>query len=132
MVSSHARPDHVSRVTHDHTSVLELVETTWNLPAPTYRDLHAGSRLDPIDLTSPPAFLDPPTLAAPADPAFLTGCLSTGPGTIPPADYVTNGQLSPDGPRAVGNVDLAGSVYLTVEWCVGPGRPGSGAVQEGS
>ena len=91
VVSPYARPDYVSRVTHDHTSVLKLVETKWNLPALTYRDLHADNLLDSIDLTSPPAFLDPPTLAAPADPAFLAGCLSTGPGTIPPADYVTNG-----------------------------------------
>ena len=76
---------------HDHTSVLRLVESKWNLPALTYRDAAADNMLDSLDLTGPPAFLTPPTLAAAPDPALLAGCLSTGPGTIPPAGYVTTG-----------------------------------------
>ena len=91
VVSPYARPDYVSHVTHDHTSVLKLVESKWNLPALTYRDLHADNLLDTVDLTGPPAFLNPPTLAAPADPSLLAGCLTTGPGTIPPAGYITTG-----------------------------------------
>ena len=91
VVSPYARPNYVSSVVHDHTSVLRLVESKWNLPALTYRDAAADNLLDSLDLTSPPAFLTPPALAAPADPAVLAGCLSTGPGTIPPAGYVIAG-----------------------------------------
>ncbi len=89
MVSPFARPDYVSSVVHDHTSILKLVETKWNLPALTYRDAHADNLLDCVDLVHPPAFLVPPTLAPPIDPSSDDGCLTTGPGTIPPPGYVT-------------------------------------------
>jgi phospholipase C len=91
VVSPYARPNYVSHVVHDHTSVLKLIETKWNLPALTYRDFYADNLLDSVDLAGTPAFLTPPTLATPADPAVLAGCLSTGPGTIPPPGYVTTG-----------------------------------------
>ncbi|MGH9078674.1 MAG: alkaline phosphatase family protein [Acidimicrobiales bacterium] len=89
VVSPYARPNYVSHVVHDHTSVLKLIETKWNLPALTYRDLLADDMLDSVDLTSPPAFLTPPTLTAALDPTLAEGCLTTGPGTIPPPAYVT-------------------------------------------
>ena len=89
VVSPRAKPNYVSRTVHDHTSVLKMVETKWNLPSLTRRDAAADDLLDSIDLTGPPQFLTPPTLAAPPDPSVLDGCLSTGPGTIPPAGYVT-------------------------------------------
>jgi phospholipase C len=92
VVSPYARPNYVSSVVHDHTSILKLVETKWNLPALTERDAHADDLLDSVDLTSTPAFLTPPTLASPADPTVLDGCLTTGPGTIPPPGYVTGGK----------------------------------------
>jgi len=91
VVSPYARADYVSHVVHDHTSVLKLVETKWNLPALTYRDYAADNLLDCVDLSSAPAFMTPPTLAAPLDPSLAAGCLTTGPGTIPPAGYVTFG-----------------------------------------
>jgi phospholipase C len=91
VVSPYARPDYVSHVVHDHTSILKLVESKWNLPALTRRDAHADNLLDTVDLPSPPAFLTPPSLASAPDPNVLAGCLSTGPGTIPPAGYVTTG-----------------------------------------
>ncbi len=65
VVSARARPDYVSHLVHDHTSVLKLVETKWNLPALTYRDANASNLLDTIDLKATPAFLEPPTLPAP-------------------------------------------------------------------
>ncbi len=89
VVSPFARPDYVSSVVHDHTSILKLVETKWNLPAFTHRDAHADDLLDCVDLTGPPAFLTPPKLAAPIDPSSDDSCLSTGPGTIPPPGSVT-------------------------------------------
>jgi len=88
IVSPYARPDYVSHVVHDHTSVLKLIETKWNLPALTNRDASADDLLDSLDLTRPPHFLRPPKLAAPADPAVLAGCLTTGAGTIPPPSAV--------------------------------------------
>jgi len=89
VVSPYARPDYVSHVVHDHTSVLKLIETKWNLPALTYRDAAADDLLDSVDLAAPPHFLTPPKLAAPADPSALAGCLSSGAGTIPPSGSVT-------------------------------------------
>ncbi len=89
VVSPYARKDYVSHVVHDHTSILKLVETKWNLPVLTQRDAAADDLLDSVDLQAPPAFLTPPRLAAGPDPGLLAGCLSTGPGTIPPAGYVT-------------------------------------------
>ncbi len=89
IVSPFARENYVSEVVHDFTSILKLVETKWNLPALTYRDANADNLLDSVDLTSPPAFLTPPTLATPIDPTIADACLSTGPGTIPPPSYVT-------------------------------------------
>jgi phospholipase C len=88
VVSPYARPDYVSHVVHDHTSVLKLIETKWNLPALTNRDAAADDLLDSVDLTRPPHFLHPPKLAAPADPAASAGCLSSGAGTIPPPGAV--------------------------------------------
>ncbi len=88
VVSPFARPDYVSSVVHDHTSILKLIETKWNLPALTRRDANADNLLDSVDLVNPPAFLTPPTLAAALDPTEDDGCQSTGPGTIPPPGYV--------------------------------------------
>ena len=69
IVSPYARKNYVSHVVHDHTSILKLIETKWNLPALTYRDANADNLLDSLDLKSKPAFLEPPTLPAPALPA---------------------------------------------------------------
>lgn len=83
VVSPYARRDFVSHTVYDHTSVLKLIETKWNLPALTNRDAHANNILDMVDFESAPAFLHPPVLAAPANPAVRAGCLKTGPGPIP-------------------------------------------------
>ncbi len=84
LVSPYAKADYVSHVTYDHTSILKLVETKWNLPAMTRRDAAAANLLDMVDFSSKPQFLHPPTLPAPANAAALAGCLTTGPGVIPP------------------------------------------------
>jgi phospholipase C len=90
VVSPFAKKGYVSHVVHDHTSILKLVETKWNLPVLTGRDAAADDLLDSVDLYRPPAFLTPPKLANGPEPALLAGCLSTGPGTIPPAEFVAN------------------------------------------
>lgn len=69
VLSPYARKDYVSHVVHDHTSILRLLETKWNLGALTYRDANASNLLDTLDFTSAPAFLVPPQLTDPAWPA---------------------------------------------------------------
>jgi phospholipase C len=69
VVSPWAKRNHVSHVVYDHTSILKLVETKWNLPALTYRDANANNMLDFFDLTARHApFEEPPTLATPLNP----------------------------------------------------------------
>jgi phospholipase C len=89
IVSPYAKKDYVSHVVHDHTSILKLIETKWNLPVLTDRDAAADDLLDSVDLQASPAFLTPPKLVAAVDPGLAAGCLATGPGTIPPPAYVT-------------------------------------------
>ncbi len=66
VVSPYARPQHVCSEVFDHTSLLKLVEEKWNLPPLTARDAAALAPLSALDLTGPPAFLDPPSLPRPA------------------------------------------------------------------
>jgi phospholipase C len=90
LVSPWARPHYVSHRVFDHTSILKLVESKWNLPALTYRDANAQAMLDMLDLRRP-AFAEPPALARPlleSDPASLS-CDVSGPGVIPPPGSVT-------------------------------------------
>ena len=79
----------MSHVTHDHTSVLKLVETKWNLGALTYRDANADNLLDSLDLHGRPGV--PPAAGAAA--AGARGrprpCVPGDPGgPIPPPDAV--------------------------------------------
>jgi phospholipase C len=88
VVSPWSRPDHVTSVVHDHTSILAMVERKWNLPALTNRDAAAADLSDFLDLDVP-RFAEPPTLAQPlAGPAQLA-CEKNGPGQIPPPGSVT-------------------------------------------
>jgi phospholipase C len=66
LVSPYSRPDYVCGEVLDHTSVLKLVAEKWNLPPLTARDAAAVSPLRALDLTGPPAFLEPPSLPKPA------------------------------------------------------------------
>ena len=87
VISPFAKPHHVSHVVHDHTSVLKLIETKFNLGALTYRDANASNLLDSLDLHRHhrPAFLDPPELAAPGLPATGSSCSATPPPPTEPA-----------------------------------------------
>jgi phospholipase C len=104
VVSARSKKDYVSHQTFDHTSILKLVETKWNLPALTYRDANAHNMLDFFDLKSKrPPFAEPPTLATPKNPfsspaalpvssitteqkaMFHTICDELPTGTLPPA-----------------------------------------------
>ncbi len=90
VVSPWARPDYVSHQVFDHTSILKLVETKWNLPALTRRDANANNMLDMFDF-SRPSFRTPPRLAKPlvATDSSALACNTSGPGVIPPPGSVT-------------------------------------------
>ena len=66
IVSPYAWADCVLSDVFDHTSVLKLVEEKWNLPPLTRRDAAAAAPLAALDLSAPPAFLNPPELPAPS------------------------------------------------------------------
>ena len=87
LVSPYAKTNYVSSDVSDHTSILRMIETKWNLPALTKRDAGAHNLLDMVDFQSSPAFATPPKLAAPADwSAHL--CIPGTTGTIPPSSAV--------------------------------------------
>jgi phospholipase C len=86
IVSPFAKRNYVSHQVHDHTSILKLIETKWNLGALTYRDANASNLLDSLDLDGPPAFADPPTLPAPGKAGVCKPGTPGGP--IPPADAI--------------------------------------------
>ena len=53
VASPYSKPNGVTNVVHDHTSVLATIEAKWNLPALTYRDANARTVEDFLDLSSP-------------------------------------------------------------------------------
>jgi phospholipase C len=115
VVSAWSKKDYVSHQVFDHTSVLKLVETKWNLPAMTYRDANARNMLDFFDLKAKrPPFAEPPVLKAPANPfsspaalpasslstadeaLFHTICTELPAGSLPPS----GAKLTAPPPRA--------------------------------
>jgi phospholipase C len=61
VVSPWARPQYVSNVVQDHTSLAAFIERKWNLPAMTFRDANADPMTDYFDFRRP-AFAQPPRL----------------------------------------------------------------------
>ncbi len=59
VASPYSKPNAVTNVVHDHTSVLATIEEKWNLPALTYRDANARTVEDFLDLGRA-SFLEPP------------------------------------------------------------------------
>jgi phospholipase C len=66
VASPYSKPDHVSSVVYDHTSVLATIEQRWDVTPLTKRDAAAAPLWDFVDLTSSPAFPHPPPLPRPA------------------------------------------------------------------
>lgn len=62
VVSPYSKPNAVTNVVHDHTSIYSTIAAKWNLPACTYRDANATTMMDFLD-TSRMAFREPPRLA---------------------------------------------------------------------
>ena len=78
VVSPWARAGYVSHNVFDHTSILRLAETKWNLPALSDRDANANPMLDCLDFRSP-AFLRPPVLAPAPAPTGALACVAADP-----------------------------------------------------
>jgi phospholipase C len=68
VASPYAKPNAVTNVLHDHTSVLATIEAKWNLPALTYRDANATTVADFLDLGRA-AFSEPPLSSIAEPPA---------------------------------------------------------------
>jgi phospholipase C len=78
VVSAWSKRNYVSHQLFDHTSILKLVETKWNLPALTFRDANARNMLDFFDLSAKrPPFAEPPVLASPKNPFSSPAALPT-------------------------------------------------------
>ena len=60
VASPYSKPNGVTNVVHDHTSVLATIEAKWNLPFLTYRDANARTVEDFLDLGKA-ALLEPPS-----------------------------------------------------------------------
>jgi hypothetical protein len=65
VVSPYSRPNAVSDVVYDHTSLLATIEAKWNLPALTYRDANAATVLECLNLDHP-ALLTAPVIEGPS------------------------------------------------------------------
>jgi len=91
VISPYARPNHISHRVRDHTAILKFIERKWNLGALTYRDANADDLFDCLEFRQPPAFLDPPTLPAPALASSNPPACTPGDpgGPIPPPDAVS-------------------------------------------
>jgi phospholipase C len=62
VVSPWAKPNYVSHIVQDHTSVAAFIERKWNLPAMTFRDANAHPMTDYFNFKHA-AFAEPPKLA---------------------------------------------------------------------
>lgn len=71
VISPWARPGYVSHLTHDHASVLRLLQLLFDLPALSARDANADALLDMFDFSCPPALLSP---GEPPMPGGTTSC----------------------------------------------------------
>jgi phospholipase C len=78
VVSPWARADCVSQTVYDHTSILRLIETKWNLPALSARDANANNMLDCLDFRRP-AFAVAPVLTPAPPPTGLAACIAADP-----------------------------------------------------
>jgi phospholipase C len=86
VVSPWAKPNYVSNVVQDHTSILAFIERKWNLPAMTHRDANAHPMTDYFDF-SRPAFAEPPVLhPGPALADGIAECHARGLNPPLPAD----------------------------------------------
>jgi phospholipase C len=81
VISPYSRPQSVSHVVNDHTSILKFIETRFGLPALTRRDAAANNMFEFFNF-SQASFAVPPVLPpATIDPAQFAACLTAPPPT---------------------------------------------------
>ena len=78
VVSPWARANYVSHTVFDHTSILRLIESKWNLPALSNRDANANTMLDCFDFRRP-TFMTPPPLPPAPPPTGAAACIAADP-----------------------------------------------------
>jgi phospholipase C len=138
VVSAWSRRDYVSHHVYDHTSILKLVETKWNLPALTFRDANAGNMLDFFDFSSKkPPFAVPPNMPAPLNP--FTGALpptslnTPAPGFHPICLPIRNSEIPPASARSASPPTGADSLMAAQQRrIVGSSTPVGGTSSRGS
>ncbi len=62
VVSPWVKPSFVSHTTRDYTSILRLIEDTFNVPSLTLRDANADNMMEFFDFSAGPRLLTPPPL----------------------------------------------------------------------
>jgi phospholipase C len=62
VLSPWARPSFVSHTTRDYTSILRLIEDTFNVAPLTLRDANADNMMEFFDFSAGPRLLTPPPL----------------------------------------------------------------------
>jgi phospholipase C len=67
VISPFARRNHVAHRTHDHASVLKMIEWRWGLKPLTVRDHHANNLAKVLDFTSPANLTHPAYAVTPFD-----------------------------------------------------------------
>ena len=131
VVSPYARPHYESRLVRDHTAILKFIERKWNIGALTFRDANADDLFDCLDFENDPAFLDPPTLPAPAlDAVNPPECTPGDPGPIPPEEMLARVQRfarrRPSAATRNGDIDIPMGIPLAEAWAtvgIGPLAP---------
>ena len=67
VISPFARRNHVAHRTHDHASILKMIEWRWGLKPLTVRDHHANNLAKVLDFTSPANLTHPAYAVTPFD-----------------------------------------------------------------
>jgi len=80
VVSPWARPNFVSHTTRDYTSILRLIEDTFNVTHLTARDANADNMMEFFDFSAGPRLLTPPPLPTQPTNAACDNTLEKAPG----------------------------------------------------
>jgi phospholipase C len=80
VISPWARPSFVSHTTRDYTSILRLIEDTFNVSPLTLRDANADNMMEFFDFSAGPRLLTPPVLPAQPTSGACNNKLEKAPG----------------------------------------------------
>lgn len=80
VISPWAKPNFVSHTTRDYTSILRLIEDTFNVPSLTLRDANADDMMEFFDFSAGPRLLTPPVPPAQPTNGVCNNKLEKAPG----------------------------------------------------